>query len=179
GQRAECPVVRGNGAAGHPVHRDLVARAGHEDPAQDPAGVAARQGLLIGGAMAGSIQIGVVGCGYWGPNHIRVFSSLGRLGARMTAAADQSEERRRHVAELYPRLRVETQAETVLKDPDPNAVVIATPVHPHYPFARMAIEAGQHVLAETPCATARDQAQELIALPRERRLPHTPSHPVE
>jgi len=37
--------------------------------------------------VAGSIRIGVVGCGYWGPNHIRVFSTLSRLGAKMAAAA--------------------------------------------------------------------------------------------
>ena len=129
--------------------------------------------------MAGSIQIGVVGCGYWGPNHIRVFSSLGRLGARMTAAADQSEERRRHVAELYPWVRVETQAETILLDPDLNAVVIATPVHTHYPFARMALEAGKHVLVEKPFVTEVEQAQELIALARERRLVLMAGHTFE
>ena len=103
--------------------------------------------------MAGSIRIGVVGCGYWGPNHIRVFSSLGRLGAKMTAAADRSEERLRHVADLYPWLRIDTEAETILRDPDLDAVVIATPVHTHYPFARMALEAGKHVLVEKPFVT--------------------------
>ncbi len=110
--------------------------------------------------MADSIRIGVVGCGYWGPNHIRVFSTLGRLGAKMAAAADRSEERRAHVADLYPWLRIETEAEAVLRDPDLDAVVIATPVHTHYPFARMALEAGKHVLVEKPFVTEVEQAQE-------------------
>jgi len=116
--------------------------------------------------VADSIRIGVVGCGYWGPNHVRVFSTLGRLGARMEAAADRSEERLRHVAELYPWLRVEKEAEAVLRDPGLDAVVIATPVHTHYPFARMALEAVKHVLVEKPFVTEVEQGQGLTALAR-------------
>src|SRR5262249_36107305 len=179
GQRPERPVLRGDGAAGHPVHRDLVARARHENPAQDRPGPPVRQGLLIGETMPGPIRIGVVGCGYWGPNHIRVFSTLGRLGARMTAAADRSEERRAHVGELYPWLRLETEAEAILRDPDLDAVVIATPVHTHYPFARMALEAGKHVLVEKPFVTDVEQAQDLIALARERQVVLMAGHTFE
>jgi len=125
------------------------------------------------------IRIGVVGCGYWGPNHIRVFSSLGSLGAKMTIAADHSEERRRHVADLYPWVRVEAQAEAVLQGPDVDAVVIATPVHTHYPFARAALEAGKHVLVEKPFVTEVEQARELIALAGARGVVLMAGHTFE
>ena len=129
--------------------------------------------------MPAPVRIGVVGCGYWGPNHIRVFSTLGRLGASMDAAADRSEERRRHVADLYPGLRIGSDAEAVLADPDIDAVVVATPVHTHYPFARQALLAGKHVLVEKPFVTEIGQAEELILLARERRLVLMAGHTFE
>src|SRR5262249_20176736 len=175
GERPECPVFRGDGPPGHPVHGDLVARARHEDPAQDRAGPPVRPGIL----MAAPVRIGVVGCGYWGPNHIRVFSTLGRLGARMVAAADRSEERLKHVSDLYPGLRLEPEAETVLRDPGVDAVVVATPVHTHYPFARMALQAGKHVLVENPFVTEVERARELIDLARRRGLVLMAGHTFE
>ena len=117
-------------------------------------------------AHPGPIRIGVLGCGYWGPNHIRVFSSLHAAGARMAVAADRDEERRRSVADLYPDLRLEAEAEAVVASPDVDAVVIATPVHTHYPLARRALLAGKHVLVEKPFVTEVEQAEELIALAR-------------
>jgi predicted dehydrogenase len=116
---------------------------------------------------AGPIRIGVLGCGYWGPNHIRIFSSLGAAGARMVAAADRDEDRRRSIEDLYPWVRLEASAEAVLQDPGIDAVVIATPVHTHYPFARQALLAGKHVLVEKPFVTEVEQAEELITLARE------------
>lgn len=115
-------------------------------------------------AQAGPIRIGVLGCGYWGPNHIRVFASLHAAGARMAVAADRDEERRRSVADLHPDLRLETEAEAVAASPDVDAVVIATPVHTHYPLARQALLAGKHVLVEKPFVTEVEQAEDLIAL---------------
>jgi predicted dehydrogenase len=112
------------------------------------------------------IRIGVLGCGYWGPNHIRVFSSLRRAGARMVVAADTDETRREHIGGLYPWVRVEHEAESVLDDPDVDAVIVATPVHTHYPFARQALLKGKHVLIEKPFVTEVEQARELIDLAR-------------
>ncbi len=129
--------------------------------------------------MPDSIRIGVVGCGYWGPNHIRVFSALARLGARMAVAADRSDERRRYVADLYPWVRVEAEAETVARDPEVDAIVIATPVHTHYPLARIALQAGKHVLVEKPFVTEVEQAQELIALARARGVVLMAGHTFE
>jgi predicted dehydrogenase len=125
------------------------------------------------------VRIGVVGCGYWGPNHIRIFSSLGRLGARMTVAAEHSEDRRRHVGDLYPWVRVVPEAEEVLADPQVDAVVIATPVHTHYPFARAALAAGKHVLVEKPFVTEVEQARDLIDLARAQGLVLMAGHTFE
>lgn len=108
------------------------------------------------------VRIGVLGCGYWGPNHIRNFSLLRSAGADIVAAADRDEARRKHVAELYPALRLEENAEALCDDPAIDALVIATPVHTHYALARRAIDGGKHVLVEKPFVTDPGQADELV-----------------
>jgi predicted dehydrogenase len=111
-----------------------------------------------------TLRIGVLGCGYWGPNHIRTFSALRAEGAEMVIAADLDDDRRKHVGQLYPWMRVVSRAEEVIEDPSLDAVVVATPVHTHYPFARQALLHDKHVLVEKPFVTEIGQAEELIAL---------------
>lgn len=111
----------------------------------------------------GSVRIGVIGCGYWGPNHIRNFSALRGAGAEMAVAADRDPARLDHIAENYPWVRLVRDAEEVIADPDVDAVVVATPVHTHYPLAQAALAAGKHVLIEKPFVTEVEQADELVA----------------
>ncbi len=125
------------------------------------------------------VRVGVVGCGYWGPNHIRVFSALRGSGARMALAADREAARREHIAGLYPWVRLETEAEGVFDSPDVDAVVIATPVHTHYDFSRRALEAGKHVLVEKPFVTEVEQGEELVELARRKGLVLMAGHTFE
>jgi 1,5-anhydro-D-fructose reductase (1,5-anhydro-D-mannitol-forming) len=62
--------------------------------------------------------------------------------------------------------------EAMLRDPDVDAVWIASPNHPHEEHVRMALEAGKHVLAEKPLAITGSGARDLADLSErlERRL---------
>src|ERR671921_260013 len=62
--------------------------------------------------------------------------------------------------------------EAMLRDPDVDAVWIASPNHLHEEHVRMALEAGKHVLAEKPLAITGSGAQDLADLSErlERRL---------
>lgn len=51
-----------------------------------------------------------------------------------------------------------------------NAVYIASPHYTHYEYAKMALNAGKHVLCETPFVFSRTQAEELYALAEEKGL---------
>lgn len=51
-----------------------------------------------------------------------------------------------------------------------NAVYIASPHYTHYEYAKMALNAGKHVLCETPFVFSRAQAEELYALAEEKGL---------
>lgn len=106
------------------------------------------------------IKIGMIGVGYWGPNLIRNFSDLD--DAQVTACADLSQDRLNKIAKRYPSVKCTTDYEDLLRDPNVDAVVIATPVSTHYPIARAALEAGKHVMIEKPLADSAEHSLDLV-----------------
>lgn len=108
------------------------------------------------------VKVGVVGCGYWGPNLIRNFSNL--KSSRVVSCADVKEDRLSHMRQLYPAIRTTTDFREILKDPEIDAVVIATPVAQHFPIAKEALEAGKHVFVEKPLAQSVDEGKALVDL---------------
>jgi predicted dehydrogenase len=112
-------------------------------------------------------RVAVVGCGYWGPLHIRTFDACER--ARVVLAADLSTERLAHIRERYPALHTTTDFSQAWGDTS-EAVVIATPAGTHFELARAALLAGKHVLVEKPLTTRSDHARELAALAVKRGL---------
>ncbi len=116
--------------------------------------------------MASKINVGVVGCGYWGPNLIRNFAAL--PDARLRAVCDLNTARLRHIQGLYPGVEAYTDFDRFLSKGKLDAVVVATSVGLHYRMARAAIEAGKHVLVEKPLATNAEECRELLRLARER-----------
>lgn len=115
-------------------------------------------------ALKGCVRVGIVGCGYWGPNLIRNFHDL--PDAKVASICDLQEARLRSFARKFPAARLTAQYQDILKDPALDAVVIATPISTHYSLARAALRAGKHVLVEKPLtATAREGAA-LVKLAR-------------
>jgi predicted dehydrogenase len=108
------------------------------------------------------LTLGVVGCGYWGPNLIRNFNHL--AGCRLKTVCDLSETRLRHMQELYPAVTTTSRLEDLLEDPELDAIVIATAVRFHYPMARQVLTAGKHVFIEKPMAASAAQCEELNEL---------------
>jgi predicted dehydrogenase len=129
--------------------------------------------------MTADVHFGVIGCGYWGPNHIRNLSALRGSGAVMAMAADRDHARRDRVQQLFPYVEVVSEADDIIGNPDIDAVVIATPVGTHYPLARQALHAGKHILVEKPFVTCSEQATELIQMAAERDLRVMVGHTFE
>ena len=109
-----------------------------------------------------------IGCGYWGPNLLRNFSSLPNCWVKHVVEA--SAERRAYVANNFPRSSPSDSVETVLTDPDVCAVVIATPAGTHFELAREALQAGKHVFVEKPLAANIEEVDALGRLAAEREL---------
>lgn len=114
------------------------------------------------------IVIGVVGCGYWGPNLVRNFRSL--PDTRLKTMCDLSEDRLRHLRSLYPEVQGETSYERMLQDPELDAVVVATSVKFHFSMAKASLLAGKHTFIEKPMAASTAECEELIEIARRQGL---------
>ena len=82
------------------------------------------------------IKVGVVGCGYWGPNLVRNLKQSSDCHLKLLC--DVSEQRLSHMRRLYPDLTTSTNFQDLLNDREIDAVVIATPVRFHYDMAKAA-----------------------------------------
>src|ERR1017187_5053256 len=118
--------------------------------------------------MTKPIKIGVVGCGYWGPNLIRNFRPLPDCSLKMMCYV--SENRLAHLKSLYPGVEGETNYSHMLNGAGLDAVVIATAVKSHYPMARASLLAGKHTFIEKPMAASSGECEELIDIARKKGL---------
>lgn len=108
------------------------------------------------------LAVGVIGCGHWGPNHVRVFSELER--STVVACADLSPSRLEHIRRRFPHIHTTTDYECLLADRDIDAIVVATPTRTHAAIAEHALSAGKHVLIEKPLCENSDDARRLEEL---------------
>ena len=86
------------------------------------------------------------------------------------AVADLEEDRRVFVKTNYPTVTVESDPEAIIKDPDVDAVVIATPVSTHYDLVMRCVESGKHVLVEKPMATQVSQIEDIARVANNNNL---------
>ncbi len=115
----------------------------------------------------GSVGLGLIGLGYWGPNHLRVIEESSRANLNWICDIDP-----RRLEQLSSRTRATPTSEIdrVLEDPATDAVVISTPISTHFEFGKRALEAGKHVLVEKPIAGSSTEADELISLASRKGL---------
>jgi len=118
--------------------------------------------------MEKKINVGVVGCGYWGPNLVRNLRSLPDCELKMMC--DVSERRLAHLRTLYPEVTGSTDFNVLLNEAGVDAVVVATPVRFHHAMAKAALLAGKHVMVEKPMASSVAECQELVDLARKQGL---------
>ena len=114
------------------------------------------------------VKVGVVGCGYWGPNLIRNLRQAADCELKMIC--DTSANRLAHMQRLHPDVATTTRFEDLLNGADLDAVVIATPVRLHYEMTRACLSAGKHVFIEKPMARTEAEAEELVAFAEHQGL---------
>lgn len=100
--------------------------------------------------MVDRVGFAVVGVGVIGQVHARNVSML--ESCRLVAVADQVRERAELLARQYGS-KAYTSIDEVVKDPDVEAVIVATPSYLHAPQTLYALQHGKHVLVEKPMAT--------------------------
>jgi predicted dehydrogenase len=115
-----------------------------------------------------TINVGVVGCGYWGPNLVRNFRSLPDCNLKMMS--DLSEQRLAHLKTLYPEVEGVTDFRHLLNGSGLDAIVVATAVKTHFPLAKASLTAGKHTFIEKPMAMSSAECEELIDIARRKGL---------
>ena len=110
-----------------------------------------------------SAKVGIVGCGYWGKNLVRVFSELGSLAAICDSDASRLEELRHSYS-----VAATNRFEELLAMPDVQGLVIAAPAAQHYGLAKQALVAGKDVFVEKPLALRVEDGEELVQLAQHR-----------
>jgi len=112
------------------------------------------------------LDVGVIGCGYWGPNYIRLFNESS--SSRVTAACDIDPKRLERIKRIYPFIRTCENRLEILNDDQIEAVCIATPASSHYQIAKECLLHDKHVLVEKPLALRASEVEDLAAVAERR-----------
>ena len=89
---------------------------------------------------------------------------------RCTAICSRKEETGRTLADAFGIEKVYTSMEDMLCDPAIELVYVASPNSLHYSQTKRCLEAGKHVICEKPFAPTLAEAEELVALAKEKGL---------
>lgn len=110
------------------------------------------------------LKVGVIGVGYLGQHHARLYAAL--PNATLVGVADIDRARARQIADRHG-VPAYHDMKPLLERVD--ALSVAVPTTAHYPVVKAALEAGIHVLVEKPIAVTSDEAHQLVELARKRR----------
>jgi len=113
------------------------------------------------------IKIAVIGCGYWGPNLIRNLQQID--GVQATFVCDIEQTKLENIKKAYPHIRVTKDYLEIIKNPEIDAVCIATPLATHFEITKAALLNNKDVLVEKPFTLSSKEARELINLTEEKK----------
>jgi predicted dehydrogenase len=88
----------------------------------------------------------------------------------MKSMCDVSVDRLKHLSNLYPGVAAETSYDTLLNDPNLDAIAVATSVRFHYTMAKASLLAGKHTFIEKPMAASAAECEELIDIAKSKGL---------
>lgn len=108
------------------------------------------------------VRIGIIGCGYWGPNLVRDFYETD--GAEVVCLAELSDDRIKTIKKRYPYLKTTKDSSEIINDKTIDAVVIATPASTHYTLAKESLLSGKHAFVEKPLTFVPKEAEELVQI---------------
>jgi UDP-N-acetylglucosamine 3-dehydrogenase len=109
----------------------------------------------------------VIGTGFWGKNHTRVYGELD--STELVAVCDVNRERAKAMADQYG-VKAYTSSSRMLKNEAIEVVSVCTWSTKLATEALKALNAGKHVLVEKPMATNTKQAEKLLAVAEKNGL---------
>lgn len=113
------------------------------------------------------INVGVIGCGYWGPNVIRNFQELKET--KVSAVCDLNKSQLKYIKDKYPAIKTTTRYGEILRDRKIDAVAVITPVETHFELGKEALRHGKHLFIEKPMTRTSEQARQLTDLAHKKK----------
>ena len=108
------------------------------------------------------LNIGVIGCGAIGRDHIRRLTDI-VPGCQVVACADYFEESANKVAAQYEGMKAYKTGEELIHAPEVQAVVITSSDPSHAGYVLEALKAGKFVFCEKPLAQNAGDCEKIIA----------------
>ena len=115
------------------------------------------------------VRVGLIGLGSISYAHEAGYSELGE-DCQIVALCDINEEEVNNRIGMYAGAKGYTRYQELLDNPSVDMVDITVPHVMHYEIAKAALEKGKHVLVEKPITVISSQAEELIALAKQKGL---------
>ncbi|MHC4458997.1 MAG: Gfo/Idh/MocA family protein [Planctomycetota bacterium] len=112
------------------------------------------------------VRVGVIGCGYWGPNLIRNYNQL--PNCKVSICCDLDKKKLERMKILYPQILTTNKHSQLMGNPEIDAVGIATPVFTHYDLAKEALLHDKHVFVEKPLCHSSEACLDLIRLAEQK-----------
>ena len=107
------------------------------------------------------LSVAVIGTGFWGKNHARVYKEL--QSTNIVAICDVNAERAKAIADQFG-VKAYTDSSRMLKNEEIEAISVCTWSTMLANEALKALNAGKHVLVEKPMATNPKQAEKLLQI---------------
>lgn len=117
--------------------------------------------------MAKKLTIAVIGCGEFAQNFVPLFKAHPYV--KKVYVCDLLPERAQKYSEKF-HVEIIDRYETVLKNPEINAVAIFTQRHTHGPLVAQALRHGKHVYSAVPMASEIEHCHEIVELVKETGL---------
>ena len=111
-----------------------------------------------------AVNVGGIGVGAMGENHVRVYHKIEE--ANLMAVSDVSEKALKKIEKKYG-AKGYTEYSALLENPEIEAVSVCVPTTFHHAVVMEAIKHGKHVLLEKPIAFTLQEAEEMIAAAKE------------
>ena len=121
------------------------------------------------------IGVGIIGAGYWGRKLAAEYLDAEKKGKlKLVKVCDSSLAAlgALQITKETAKLRSDQltqEVKAIMVDPAISAVHLATPNNTHFTLAKMALEAGKHVLVEKPMTLNSHEADQLVGLAGEKR----------
>ena len=117
--------------------------------------------------MSKTIKAAIVGTGFIGPAHLEALRRIPNIEVSALVEINQEIANEKAEALGIPNAYI---FEDMLAQKDIDVVHICTPNFLHFPQTKAVLEAGKHVICEKPLAVTAAEAEELVALAKEKAL---------